>query len=112
MLHLTPQERFVISALLAIVLTGSIVHFALSRQLPAAQWVKTAQRPHQPKWPDINIADAGQLEKLPGVGPSTAQNIIKYRQAQGPFVRLEELRKVKGISAANFKKIAEAYASP
>ncbi len=112
MFHLTPQERFVLAALLTIVLVGSMVHFALSKQVPALQWVKNSQQSRKSRLPDINRADAAQLEKLPGIGPKTAQNIIAYRGTRGPFVRLDDLRQVKGITKTNYKKIAEAYAQP
>jgi competence protein ComEA len=46
---------------------------------------------------DINTADAKTLETLDGVGPSKAQAIIEYRQANGPFKSADELGKVKGI---------------
>ena len=46
---------------------------------------------------DINTADAKTLETLDGVGPSKAQAIIEYRQANGPFKSPDDLGKVKGI---------------
>ncbi|MDF2720455.1 MAG: competence ComEA helix-hairpin-helix repeat region domain protein [Paenibacillus sp.] len=46
---------------------------------------------------DLNRATAADLEKLPGIGPSKANAIIQYRQAQGPFTSVEQLKNVKGI---------------
>jgi competence protein ComEA len=46
---------------------------------------------------DINSADAKTLQTLDGVGPSKAQAIIEYRQANGPFKSAADLGKVKGI---------------
>jgi competence protein ComEA len=40
---------------------------------------------------DINRATAGELEALPGIGPSTAARIVRSRNAR-PFTRLEELQ--------------------
>ena len=51
---------------------------------------------------DINTADAAQLEKLPGVGPSTAKAIIAHRQTKGPFAKIEDLMNVKGIGEGKF----------
>ena len=51
---------------------------------------------------NINTADAAQLEELPGVGPATAKAIIEHRTANGPFVSVEDLKKVKGIGDAKF----------
>lgn len=47
---------------------------------------------------DINNAPAIELELLPGVGPAIAQRIIEYRLEHGPFMSLEELAEVSGIS--------------
>jgi len=46
----------------------------------------------------INRAEAWLLEALPGVGPKLAQDIIAYREANGPFLATEELLLVPGIS--------------
>ncbi len=43
---------------------------------------------------DLNTADQKTLESLPGVGPKTAQEIIKGR----PYKNVDELGKVKGMS--------------
>jgi len=56
----------------------------------------------QPQKISINRADAWLLEALPGIGPSLAQAIIDYRQANGPFVMIEELLLVPGISESKF----------
>jgi competence protein ComEA len=46
---------------------------------------------------DINQAPAEDLEKLPGIGPKLAQQIIAYRTKHGPFRRIEDLLIIKGI---------------
>lgn len=51
---------------------------------------------------NINRATAAELEKLPGVGPSTAQAIIDYRNSHGPFASPEDLLNVKGIGPSKF----------
>ena len=40
---------------------------------------------------DINTADIEELDELPEVGPSTAESIIQYRQANGQFSSVDEL---------------------
>lgn len=50
---------------------------------------------------DLNKATQAELENLPGVGPSTAQNIIAAR----PFKSVEELKDVSGIGEARFKDV-------
>lgn len=45
----------------------------------------------------LNTANSAELQRLPGVGPSTAQKILDYRQEHGGFTSIEELLAVKGI---------------
>ena len=46
---------------------------------------------------NVNTANAQTLEKLPGVGEAIAGEIIKEREANGPFHYPEDLKAVKGI---------------
>jgi len=46
---------------------------------------------------DINSATLFDLDALPGVGPSTAQAIIDYRIANGPYASVDDLLNVRGI---------------
>lgn len=56
---------------------------------------------------NINYADEGELDKLPGVGPAMAKRIIEYRQTQGLFQSIEDLKKVRGIGEAKFTKLKD-----
>lgn len=55
----------------------------------------------------INAASAEALTTLSGVGPSTAQKIIDYRNTQGPYKQIEDIKKVKGIKEKLFAKIKD-----
>ena len=46
---------------------------------------------------NINTADAATLDLLPGIGEKRAQDIIDYRNANGPFRVPEDLTRVSGI---------------
>ena len=46
---------------------------------------------------NINTADVALLQKQPGIGPSSAQAIVDYRKANGPFTKIEDLLKIPGI---------------
>jgi competence protein ComEA len=54
---------------------------------------------------DLNTATADQLDALPGVGPVTAQKIIAYRTAHGPFHAVAELEGVPGIGPAKMAQL-------
>jgi competence protein ComEA len=56
---------------------------------------------------NINTASQAELEKLPGIGPVTAQKIIEYRQTNGPFPSIEEIQKVSGIGPAKYEEIKD-----
>ncbi len=56
---------------------------------------------------EININDAGKeaLANLPGVGPVTAESIIRYRQNHGPFSEIDDLEDVSGLGPATVDKL-------
>jgi competence protein ComEA len=56
---------------------------------------------------DINSASLEELDKLPGIGPTTAQKIIDYREAIGPFARIEDIVNVSGIGSATYDEIKD-----
>lgn len=56
---------------------------------------------------NINKADIKQLQTLPGIGDSTAQKIINYRNENGKFNSIEDIKNVKGIGDSKFVKIKE-----
>lgn len=51
---------------------------------------------------NINLATQTDLEMLPGIGPSTAANIIAHRDANGPFATIEDIMDVPGIGEGKF----------
>ena len=54
---------------------------------------------------DINRATAAEWEELPGIGEVLAARIVEYRDAHGPFTRLDELLQVDGIGQGILRKI-------
>ncbi len=54
---------------------------------------------------DINTADASTLAaELSGIGAAKAAAIVAYREANGPFKRLEDLIQVKGVGEKTLEK--------
>ena len=56
---------------------------------------------------DINTAGLDELESLPGIGPTAAQNIINYRNQHGPFQQIEDIMNVPGIGPATFNQLQD-----
>ncbi|MCI8393987.1 MAG: hypothetical protein HFH86_00715 [Bacilli bacterium] len=55
----------------------------------------------------INEAKMEDLLEIDGIGKSKAENIIQYRETNGPFKNLEELKEVSGIGEAIYEKIKD-----
>jgi len=83
MLLSTPFRPGALTIPLLFVLTFSIAH---------------AQKQPPAKPIDLNVANAKELQELPGVGAVTAQRIIDMRQKSGRFRRVEDLLAIRGIS--------------
>jgi len=59
---------------------------------------------------DVNRANALDFDKLPGIGPSFAERIVKYREALGGFADLAQLEDIYGLNDSVLAKI-EPYLS-
>ena len=56
---------------------------------------------------DINTAGVKELDKLTGIGPALAQRIIDYREKNGGFKDVNEIKMVSGIGDKLFEKIKD-----
>ena len=56
---------------------------------------------------NINKATQTELETIPGVGPSTALKIIEYREQNGKFKSIEDIKNVSGIGDAKYEKMKD-----
>ncbi|MDX1777313.1 MAG: helix-hairpin-helix domain-containing protein [Thermodesulfobacteriota bacterium] len=63
------------------------------------------REPQSPEKIDINTAAVDQLKSLPQIGIKTAQAIIAYRAQHGPFKRIDDLTKVRGIGGKTFEEL-------
>ena len=56
---------------------------------------------------NINTADSAELQSIPGIGPSKAERIIEYRESQGRFKTVEDIKNISGIGNKTFESIKE-----
>jgi len=54
---------------------------------------------------NINTATSEELQSVPGIGPVTAEKILKMRKARGRFRSVNELRAIKGIGPKRLAKM-------
>ena len=73
-----------------------VLFVALFMLVVTAAWAKV----------NINTASVAELEELPGIGSSKAEAIVKYREANGKFVKAGDVVLVKGIGEKLFGKIS------
>ena len=109
-----------------VTLAGGLTPLACAREVNLALRVEDGMHVHVPKEGEnggvlssggtasptpgkvnLNTADKDALMTLPGIGESTALDIIQYRTQQGGFKAIEDLMQVPGIKQARFDKIKE-----
>lgn len=55
----------------------------------------------------INTANADKLKEISGLGDSKVKNIIEYRETNGPFNSIKDIKNVTGIGDSLFEKIKD-----
>ena len=78
-----------------------VTYSSSSRSAPKAK-APTATSPLS-----LNSATLAQLDTLPGIGPVMANRIFSYRKTNGPFLVIEDLKKVSGIGDVTFAEISK-----
>lgn len=56
---------------------------------------------------DLNTATREQLLTLPGIGEAKASQIISYREENGSFSQIEDIKKISGIKDGVFNRIRD-----
>jgi len=56
---------------------------------------------------NINTASLAELDTLPGIGPTTAQKIVDYRNQNGPFLSKEDIINVSGIGPGTYERLKD-----
>ena len=93
----TPAESYVTAA------SGGVNSKEATNSTPSSSTLDTAS-----KKVNINTATQEELDALPGIGPSIAAKIIDYREQNGKFNSIEEIKEVSGIGDAKYEKIKDS----
>ena len=56
---------------------------------------------------DLNAATIEQLEVLPGMNRRRAETIVRVRERNGPYRRVEEIRQLPGLTKRQYERLLE-----
>lgn len=95
-------QRIIVAVRLVTILTSLIIIPACSSRFAdiPTKGAATSQNAI-----NINTATVDDLEKLPHIGRKTAESIVEFREANGPFRRVEHLMQIRGISEERFLEL-------
>lgn len=87
-----------------IVITTNGENYEISEEAYGPELEKAETEEHKI---NINTADHELLQDITGIGPAIAENIIEYRDKEGLFQDIEEIKNVSGIGEARFAEMEE-----
>ncbi len=58
---------------------------------------------------DINKADSADFEALPGLGSTLSRRIVRFRQALGGFIAVEQLKEVYGLPDSTYRNLKSRF---
>ena len=85
------------------VVAAAAVSFACMHRPPDASYAANVKPADHAV--NLNTASADELTRIPHIGEKLAAKIIEFREANGPFRRVEHLMLIQGISDERFRKI-------
>jgi len=105
-LWIRPREQTTLAVLIGCLLLAIWIywHAAGGHQGDQVLWDR-APPLSAPYVVDVNHASWPELAQLPGIGKTLAQRIVNYRQENGPFTTLQQLRGVHGIGAQTMNRL-------
>ncbi len=106
MIIFTKEERLVVISLGAVLLLGVCTHYGLKKCSVTKNFfaIAASDMPEHLKM-NINKASSDELAAIPNLGAKTAENIVSYRDENGDFEDLDELRRVPGVGDYKFRTI-------
>lgn len=119
-MKISPLEKILLGVTAAFVLASAGYFFGVRSTAEPfrvdVQYPVSAERPEETEGSaqgepvekvNINTADAGQMEGLPGIGEKRAADIVADREKNGPFRIPEEITRVKGIGEGTMEGLLE-----
>ena len=105
MLDISRTERSIILAFLVMGLLYAGLSYYVKTKTNSE--IKTVHIDESRFLMNINTAEKFELERLPGIGPVMAGDIVAYRETIGEFTGIEQLKDIKGIGDKKFEKMKE-----
>ena len=77
------------------------------KTLESLSETKTSENTNKNQTININTATEEEMQNLDGIGENKAKAIVKYRNENGNFKTIEDIKKVSGIGSSAFEKIKD-----
>lgn len=106
------RQSLLVIAIALIIISAIIAYFSLSQPKVYVDAIGTSastttDEDEISQFPvNINTCTAQDLMTVKGIGESTAQAIVEYRDAIGSYSDLSELKNIKGIGESLFEQIS------
>lgn len=107
MFALTRQERLVVLFLVVIIFTGTALHYLFKQNPRLDHFLDVLENERLYRRLDLNKASYEELLNLPSIGPVTAKRILAYREENGPFSDVAEIKDIEGIKSSSYEKLSK-----
>ena len=91
---------------------GPVILARLTPHLSFGGIPAEAERTTLPNTVAVNRATVADLVGLPGIGPARARAIVAFRESNGPFRQLDDLKRVPGFPASLVRQLAPRLTVP
>lgn len=103
--YFKPVLSLALSAAVAVLAVYVLTYDELTLREKAFEVYTELKKPSEPLIFDINSASERALQKVGGIGETTARAIVEYRSSHGKFSSVDELLNVRGIGQSTLERI-------
>jgi len=86
-------------------LAEQLVPYVRIQQDTFPKWQERKPFPKNSLAVDINVADSAAWERLPGIGPSLAKRIVRFKERLGGFYKIEQVAETFGLPDSTYQRI-------